>query len=136
MVMDKNVAEAVSAVGDAVAQKEASKSVGYYRHHIFFCTNQRAEHDERGDCLRLGGADAAEYTKSKAKALGLLGVGQVRVNKAGCLDRCAQGPVCVVYPDNVWYQYVDNADLDEIVTEHLQQGHVVQRLLVDGAQDE
>jgi (2Fe-2S) ferredoxin len=57
----------------------------------------------------------------------------VRVNKAGCLDRCEKGPVCVVYPDNVWYQYVDQADLDEIVTEHLQNSRVVTRLLVDKA---
>jgi (2Fe-2S) ferredoxin len=41
--------------------------------------------------------------------------------------------VCVVYPDNVWYQYVDQADLDEIVTEHLQNSRVVTRLLVDKA---
>jgi (2Fe-2S) ferredoxin len=111
-------------------------TVGHYRHHLFFCTNQRPTEDVRGDCHRLGGKAAAEYTKERAKNLGLLGVGKVRVNQAGCLDRCSEGPVCVVYPDNVWYHYVDNADLDAIVDEHLQQGRIVQRLLVDGQSNE
>lgn len=104
---------------------------GYYKHHIFFCTNERAPDDERGDCARHGALDAVDYIKGRAHGMGLLGQGKVRVNKAGCLDRCASGPVCVVYPDNVWYQYVDRSDLDEILTEHLQNDRVVKRLLVD-----
>ena len=55
--------------------------------------------------------DALDYIKGRAHSVGLLGSqGKVRINKTGCLDRCAQGPVCVVYPDNVWYQYVDRGD--------------------------
>jgi len=59
----------------------------------------------------------------------LAGPGQVRVNKAGCMDRCAGGPVAVVYPEGVWYTYVDQADIDEIVESHLQNGQVVTRLV-------
>ena len=66
----------------------------------------------------------------QVKAAGLSGPGKVRVNKAGCLDRCAAGPVAVVYPEAVWYSYVDNHDIDEIVESHLKNGRVVQRLLV------
>jgi (2Fe-2S) ferredoxin len=55
-------------------------------------------------------------------------VGGVRVNKAGCLDRCAGGPVAVVYPEETWYTFVDNADIDEIVESHLKQGKPVERL--------
>jgi (2Fe-2S) ferredoxin len=61
--------------------------------------------------------------------LGLAGSGDVRVNKAGCLDRCSAGPVAVVYPEGVWYTYVDKADIDEIVESHLKNGQVVERLL-------
>ena len=64
------------------------------------------------------------------KAAGLAGAGKVRVNKAGCLDRCAAGPVAVVYPEAVWYTYVDASDIDEIVESHLKNGQVVTRLLV------
>jgi (2Fe-2S) ferredoxin len=63
------------------------------------------------------------------KELGLAGPGEVRVNKAGCLDRCAGGPVAVVYPEGVWYSYVDTSDIDEIVESHLKNGQVVQRLV-------
>jgi (2Fe-2S) ferredoxin len=64
------------------------------------------------------------------KALGISGEGGVRVNKAGCLDRCEEGPCVVVYPDNVWYTYVDIADIDEIVDRHLVNGEIVERLRI------
>lgn len=99
----------------------------YYERHIFFCLNQR----EGGEaCCAPHGAQAAfDRCKSQAKSLGLLGAGKVRVNKAGCLDRCAGGPIAVVYPEGVWYSYVDQSDIDEIVESHLRDGVVVERLL-------
>jgi (2Fe-2S) ferredoxin len=33
-----------------------------------------------------------------------------------------------VYPEAVWYTYVDREDIDEIVREHLVNGRVVERL--------
>lgn len=82
------------------------------------------------DCCARHDAQAAfDRCKAQVKAAGLAGAGQVRVNKAGCLDRCAAGPVAVVYPEAVWYSYVDSSDIDEIVESHLKNGQVVQRLL-------
>lgn len=99
----------------------------YYHRHIFFCLNQREGGE---DCCAQHKAQAAfERCKSQAKAEGLLGPGKVRVNKAGCLDRCAGGPIAVVYPEAVWYSYVDESDIDEIVQSHLRDGVVVQRLV-------
>lgn len=69
-----------------------------------------------------------DYAKARTKALGIAGAGGVRVNTAGCMDRCAQGPVCVVYPEGVWYTWVDRDDVDEIIEEHLLHGRVVERL--------
>jgi (2Fe-2S) ferredoxin len=68
--------------------------------------------------------------KQRAKALGLAGKGGVRVNRAGCMDRCEEGPIAVVYPEGVWYTYVDEEDVDEIVDEHLAHGRVVDRLKI------
>jgi (2Fe-2S) ferredoxin len=70
------------------------------------------------------------YMKDKVKALGMAGEGQVRVNKAGCLGRCDAGPVMVIYPEETWYTFVDQEDIDEIVEQHLVQGHIVERLKV------
>jgi (2Fe-2S) ferredoxin len=100
--------------------------VSYYQRHIFFCTNQRAPGE--ASCADHRAGDAAAHCKQAVKAAGLSGPGKVRVNKAGCLDRCAAGPVCVVYPDAVWYSYVDEHDIEEIVESHLKNGVVVERL--------
>jgi (2Fe-2S) ferredoxin len=100
----------------------------YYQRHIFFCLNQR---DKGQACCAEHAAQAAfDHCKKQVKVAGLAGPGQVRVNKAGCLDRCAGAPVAVVYPEAVWYTFVDNADIDEIVESHLKNGQVVERLLL------
>jgi (2Fe-2S) ferredoxin len=103
-------------------------TAAYYRHHIFFCLNQR----ENGEacCAQHDAKQAFDRCKMLVKQQGLAGPGGVRVNKAGCLDRCAGGPVAVVYPEGVWYSFVDADDIDEIVDSHLKQGQVVERLLL------
>ena len=100
----------------------------YFARHIFFCLNERKEGEPC--CAQHRAQEAFEYCKQQVKAAGLAGPGQVRVNKAGCLDRCAGGPVAVVYPQGVWYTYVDLHDIDDIVTSHLRDGKVVERLLI------
>ncbi len=99
----------------------------YYERHIFFCLNERKSGE--ACCAQHGAQEAFDRCKSQAKAAGLLGAGKVRVNKSGCLDRCAGGPIAVVYPEAVWYSYVDQQDIDEIVESHLKNGKVVERLL-------
>ena len=99
-----------------------------FKRHVFFCCNQRDAPEKC--CASAGAADLQKYAKDRVKALGLAGAGKVRVNKAGCLDRCEEGPVIVVYPEAVWYTYVDRADIDEIVDRHIVNGEVVERLRI------
>lgn len=99
----------------------------YFKRHIFFCLNERANGE--ACCAQHGAQSAFDHCKKRIKDLGLSGPGQVRVNKAGCLDRCSGGPVAVVYPEGTWYTYVDPTDIDEIVDSHLRDGRVVERLL-------
>lgn len=101
--------------------------MSYYERHIFFCLNQR---EEENACAQHGAQAGFDHCKSRVKGEKLAGPGGVRVNKAGCLDRCAGGPVAVVYPEAVWYTYVDQHDIDEIVDSHLKNGRVVERLLL------
>ena len=68
--------------------------------------------------------------KQRVKALGSAIPDKVRINSAGCLDRCAEGPVIVIYPEATWYTYVDRVDLDEIIEEHLVNGRTVDRLRI------
>lgn len=102
--------------------------VSYYKHHVFFCCNQR----EPGEtcCNDRGAKDMRAYAKDRVKALELNGPGKVRINTAGCLDRCEEGPVVVVYPEEIWYTYVDKTDIDEIIEEHLVHGRIVERLRI------
>ncbi len=102
--------------------------MGYFSHHVFFCTNQRDGGDQC--CNQCGAQAARDYVKQRCKGLGISGEGKIRVNSAGCLDRCELGPVIVVYPEAVWYTYVDHEDLDEIIDCHLINGQVVERLLL------
>ena len=102
----------------------------YYSRHLFFCTNDRGSGAERPSCNQCGSAKLRDYAKSRVKKLGLSGQDKVRVNKAGCLDRCEEGPVCVVYPEGTWYTYVDETDVDEIIDSHLVNGKPVERLKI------
>lgn len=104
-------------------------STSYFERHIFFCTNRRD--DGRACCAANDSERLQAHAKARVKALGLSGAGKVRVNKAGCLDRCELGPVAVVYPDAVWYTFVDEHDVDEIVDSHLRDGRPVERLKLE-----
>ena len=103
--------------------------MSYFQHHVFFCCNQRAPGESC--CNDHRASDMQAYAKDRIRALNLKGKGQVRINKAGCLDRCDEGPVLVVYPDAVWYTYVDQDDIDEIIESHLVNGKVVERLRLE-----
>ncbi|KMN49248.1 2Fe-2S ferredoxin [Chromobacterium violaceum] len=102
--------------------------MSFFDKHVFICCNQR---DACQDCCNNHGSSALlGYMKDKVKALGLAGEGKIRVNKAGCLGRCDEGPVMVVYPEETWYTFVDKDDIDEIVSEHMVHGRVVERLKI------
>ncbi|MCR4660524.1 MAG: NADH-quinone oxidoreductase subunit NuoF [Clostridia bacterium] len=71
-------------------------------------------------------AVSAEFEKQiKEHGLG----NDVAIIKTGCFGLCANGPVCVVYPEGAFYSFVKVEDVKEIVEEHLIKGRLVQRLL-------
>ena len=102
--------------------------MSYYRKHVFFCCNNREPPEKC--CADSGALEMRAYAKGRIKALGLDGPGQVRINQSGCLDRCEEGPIIVVYPDAIWYTYVDRDDIDEIIDRHVVGGEVVERLKI------
>jgi len=101
----------------------------HFNKHVFFCTNQREPGEDC--CNNFGAQKMRDYTKDKVKTLGLsTEANPMRINSAGCMGHCDQGPVLVVYPEGIWYTYVDESDLDEIISEHLQHGRIVERLKI------
>ena len=65
--------------------------------------------------------------KVRAKELGLTGV---RINQAGCLDRCEFGPTLVIYPEGIWYSPKTRDDVDEILAAHFVAGGRARRLML------
>jgi (2Fe-2S) ferredoxin len=99
----------------------------FYSCHVFCCTNVRPAGHPRGCCAGKGAEKLRNYMKARAKELGLEGV---RINAAGCLDRCELGPTMVIYPEGVWYHYQTTEDLDEILETHVVKGGRVERLML------
>ena len=102
----------------------------YFRLHVFACTNRRPDGHQRGSCAAAEGEKLRNYLKVRAKELGLA---DVRINAAGCLDRCELGPVLVIYPEGVWYAPRSLEDMEEILQTHLVGGGRVERLMLTPA---
>ena len=102
----------------------------YYEAHVFCCTNRRPAGHPRGCCAEKGAEELRDHMKSAAKKLGLK---NVRINTAGCLDRCELGPTMVIYPEGVWYAVATKADVDEVLQKHLVEGGRVDRLMLQTA---
>ncbi len=100
----------------------------YFTQHVFICMNQRE--DGRPCCGAHDALAAQKHAKKRLKQLDLNGPGKIRVNQSGCLDRCEEGPVLVIYPQGTWYTYVDISDIDDIIDTHLIGGKIVDRLKI------
>jgi (2Fe-2S) ferredoxin/nitrite reductase/ring-hydroxylating ferredoxin subunit len=94
--------------------------MGQYERHVFVCTSGET-------CPAQG--DVERYVKLLREGVRAAGRQvDVRVNKAGCFSQCGHGPMVVVYPENVWYAGVQEADLKEILASHIVEGRPVERL--------
>jgi (2Fe-2S) ferredoxin len=103
--------------------------MSYYQKHVFFCTNQRKQGEDC--CNNFDAQNMRDYVKNRVKTLSIsTDTNRIRINSAGCMGRCEEGPVIVVYPEGVWYTYVDKSDLDEIIEQHLKHNHIVERLKI------
>jgi len=99
-----------------------------FEHHLFVCVNERDDSAARPSCGHENAKKLRGALKDAVKSAGLKH--RVRINESGCLDQCEHGPVLVVYPEAVWYGFVHQRDVQEIVQEHLINGRPVERLLL------
>ncbi|OUV99127.1 MAG: 2Fe-2S ferredoxin [Betaproteobacteria bacterium TMED156] len=102
--------------------------MSYFSKHIFFCLNDRGK--DETCCNNYGATELQKYAKDRLRELGPYVTSSIRINRAGCLSRCDEGPVMVIYPEGVWYQYIDRSDIDEIIEKHIVGNEVVTRLLI------
>ncbi len=121
----RNIKISTDADGDTENQYVSEEL--FYDIHIFCCTNERPETHKRGSCVVKGSRELCDYMCRRSMAMGLNGI---RINHAGCLNRCELGPTMVIYPEGVWYTYTNEADIDEILKSHVMNGRRVKRLLL------
>lgn len=92
-----------------------------HERHIFMCVGPR--------CTENGARAQAmfELMGEKIDARPDLRVKRTRTH---CMVACSNnGPILVVYPEGAWYNRVDEAALERIVTEHLVGGNEVSDLI-------
>ncbi|MFO0885694.1 MAG: (2Fe-2S) ferredoxin domain-containing protein [Pirellulales bacterium] len=102
-----------------------------FTHHLFVCCNQR-EPGKRQSCDPKGSEELRAAFKKEIERRGLKP--DVRANSAGCLDQCELGPVCVIYPQAIWYGNVQVSDVPRIVEETIVQGKIVEELRIPDEQ--
>lgn len=124
--------------------------IGRLRHHVLLCADQSVPR-----CSTLEESQETwRYLKGRLKELDLAsappawrgvdiespppahtaGLGSVLRSKVDCLRICESGPICVVYPEGIWYHSVDVEVMQRIVDEHLVGGVPVAeyQFVIDG----
>jgi (2Fe-2S) ferredoxin len=112
-------------LADGLTAGGADEPAPFFDAHIFVCCNRRADGHRRGSCAARGSEALRDYMKARVKEAG---IPHARVNMAGCLDRCEEGPCAVIYPAGVWYRIESRADVDAIIAQHLAGGGPVDAL--------
>ncbi len=100
----------------------------FFEMHVFVCCNRRPDGHKRGSCAARGSEALRDYMKVRAKELG---IANVRINSAGCLDRCEVGPCVVIYPSGIWYKIETTADVDLVLAAHVAAGGRAETCMID-----
>ncbi len=85
-------------------------------------------------CTSSGSQKINEQFVASLEKYGL--TDEVKLVQTGCFGLCALGPVVIVHPDGTFYSMVKPEDVEEIVSEHLLKGRVVERLVYSDTGEE
>jgi len=78
-------------------------------------------------CHTLGSERVAAAFKQEIKQQGLKT--KVDIRTTGCHGFCERGPLVVIKPENIFYQWVRVEDVAEIISETVLKGNIIDRLL-------
>ena len=97
-----------------------------FRAHVLVCGGT--------GCSSSGSAELIKRFEEQIAKNGL--DREVKVVRTGCFGLCEAGPVVIVYPEGTFYSRIRPDDVDEIVSEHLLKGRIVQHLVYKEKADE
>ncbi|MCI5957523.1 MAG: NADH-quinone oxidoreductase subunit NuoF [Clostridiales bacterium] len=97
-----------------------------FRAHVLVCGGT--------GCSSSGSAELIKRFEEQIERNGL--DREVKVVRTGCFGLCEAGPVVIVYPEGTFYSRIHLEDVDEIVSEHLLKGRIVQHLVYKEKADE
>jgi (2Fe-2S) ferredoxin len=95
-------------------------------YHIFLCTSSRASGEPKGACAKKGSSELLQILE---EAVADRGMDNVQISNTGCLKRCDDGPIMVIYPPGYWYKQVDEPAIEQIL-DALEQGQAAESLLL------
>ncbi|MBE6683322.1 MAG: NADH-quinone oxidoreductase subunit NuoF [Ruminococcaceae bacterium] len=105
----------------AIRMQDKSLSDNKVKRHVLVCGGT--------GCTSSGSVTIREIFEKELKANGI--ENDVKIVQTGCFGLCALGPVVIVYPEGTFYSQVTPEDVPEIVSTHLVNGELVQRLVYD-----
>lgn len=92
---------------------------------ILVCNSYRVAGDAQGYCNKNGAANFIQYIAEECADRGI----DAAVTSTACLNVCAQGPVMVIQPNNLWYGGITEDRIDEIL-DALEEGEAVEEYLI------
>lgn len=93
---------------------------------ILFCNSYRVAGDAQGACNKKGATDLLQYTTEEAADRGIDAV----CTTTACLNVCAQGPIMVIQPNNLWYGKVDSEEVIDEILDALEEGETAEEYLI------
>ena len=89
------------------------------RSHVLICGGT--------GCTSSGSVKIQAAFERELEAKGL--TEEVKIVQTGCFGLCALGPVVIIHPEGTFYSRVEEKDVEEIVSEHLLKGRIVEHLV-------
>lgn len=97
------------------------------KHHILVCASFRPSGEPKGKCHRKNSLEFLPYIENEIIDRAME---DVIVSSTCCLKMCDDGPVMVIYPENIWYGKVETEDAIDEILDALEDGEIAEDYLL------